>query len=112
MVRKYSEGAVLDRVPLGRNRLAALVGGAVAGVAVAAWSAEPAMAGEPYPCAGPGSCSGCTSFGRCPGCTPHLGLCDEDECWVVCLPSGALVACCDYNQNGRFCVCRTDQGDC
>jgi hypothetical protein len=111
MVRKDSEGAVLDRVPFGRNRLAALLGGAVAGVAVAAWSAEPATAAAPPPCRGPDSCSGCSTYGTCPNCTPYIGACDSDECWVVC-QSGSLIACCDYSQNGVFCVCRTDQGSC
>jgi hypothetical protein len=70
------------------------------------------MAAAPPPCTGPDSCSGCTTFGTCPGCTPHYGACDDDECWVVCQSNGALVACCDYDQDGVFCVCRTDQGSC
>lgn len=98
----------LEKVPFGRSRFLALLGGALTAGAMrlfapAAASAGPGPVLMPYMCWGAPPCECCQGF-RCCGqnCIPHLGCTGVTSCWFACNEvNHNLYMCCDYAWAGN-----------
>lgn len=114
------EGSDFARVPFGRNRALALVGGVLFSAALQLTAPKLARAGhgaDPYPCAGFGACHCCSGSTCCEGgCSwpggSHTHCSSGTQCWYVCSSENDLYKCCDWhsteqtrNDNGH-CICR------
>lgn len=104
------------RTRLGQNRLLAVLGTAVFGVA-ASMARPKGAAAAPYPCHGARDCNCCTAGGSCcvSGCSDYYDACGAGtHCWSVNIDVGGgchhLYSCCDYNDGGGLCICSGDNG--
>jgi len=122
-----SEEHLLARVPFGRSRALALIGGALFGLALQIVAPQYARAGHgaaPFPCGGFGVCHCCATGINQPtccenGCTPltdHSDCRSGTQCWYTC-SCGDYYICCDFNtleqnNNHGHCICSQWVGTC
>ena len=107
------ESNVLADVPFGRNRVLAMLGGALIGLSVRMISPTAARGDHgPVPqwCYGYGVCHCCSGHTCCAsGCSysEWLGCPTGGQCWFVCDPNiNRLYRCCDWQQaDGGYCIC-------
>lgn len=102
-----TDETILARVPLGRSRALALLGGLLLNAAVKVATPELASA-QPYPCYGHPACLAC-SGSTCTqsGCQVSLSCPDTgQQCWTTCDCTN-LYRCCDwvYTQGQQQVVC-------
>lgn len=111
---------MLDRVPLGRNRLLRAMGVTLFGAALTLFVPKRVAATHiyPSPCFGAGRCHSCTPYCGCSGCTPAYNVgCPNGNpnynCWWTCEAGWRrLRKCCDYYSGGELCICDCDAGPC
>jgi hypothetical protein len=103
--------AELVRVPMGRSRALAIVGGTLFSLVLQATAPKIARASHlpvPYPCYGYKQCH-CCSGGVCceSGCTSLSGNClSSGQCWYTCDCQNTY-QCCDFQggANTSPCIC-------
>lgn len=102
----------LARIPLGRSRTLAIVGGALFSLILEATAPKIARASHlpiPYPCYGFKQCHCCDINGACceSGCVALSGSClSPGQCWYTCDCQNTY-QCCDFTggANTSPCIC-------
>lgn len=89
----------LSRVRFGRNRFLRMAGVALFGTVTATVAAQRRAEAAPYPCSGPRGCYCCNGANCCSRNCRSTGY-----CWWQ-YDATASYKCCDYRDNGGFCVC-------
>lgn len=103
---------ILARVPFGRNRALALIGGTLFSFALQLTAPRVARASHgaiPYPCFGYGVCHCCSGFTCCEsGCfnPGNVGCPTAGQCWITCDCQNNY-QCCDWggSSTGGNCIC-------